>query len=137
MTTTYGTVKTATRGGAAALFALSLCACAHEKPKPVEENIYPADYRIQVADQMRRQVGPGNVRDAFIAEPVLKTSLPTPRFVACVRFSNMDGSGASKGNKLYAAYFYSGKITQVVDATVEQCDKADFLPFPELATTGG
>jgi hypothetical protein len=49
----------------------------------------------------------------------------------------MDGSGAHKGNKFYAAYFYTGKITQVVDATVEQCDKADFLPFPELATAGG
>ena len=137
MKTAYGAVKTATRRGAVVLLAFSLCACAHEKPKPVEENTYPADYRIQVADQVRRQVGPRNVRDAFIAEPVLKAFLPTPRFIACVRFNSMDGSGAYKGNRLYAAYFYNGKITQVVDATVEQCDKADFLPYPELATSGG
>jgi hypothetical protein len=41
-------------------------------------------------------------------------------------------SGAYRGDKLVAAYFYAGKINQVVDGTVEQCDKADFLPFPEL-----
>jgi hypothetical protein len=28
--------------------------------------------------------------------------------------------------------FYAGKITRIVDATIEQCDKAAFLPFPEL-----
>jgi hypothetical protein len=122
--------------GVAALLALSLCACAHETSKPTDANIFPSDYRVQVADQVRRQLTPRNVRDAFIAEPVLKTFLPTPRFIACVRFNSMDSNGAYKGNKLYAAYFYDGKITQVVDATVEQCDKADFLPFPELAAPG-
>jgi hypothetical protein len=129
----YGTVKAAIGRGAVTLLVLLVCACAErEKPKPIEENIDPAEYRTQVVNQVRRQVAPRNVRDAYIAEPVLKTSLPTPRYVACVRFNSADSSGVSKGNKLYAAYFYAGKITQVVEATVEQCDKAAFMPFPEL-----
>jgi hypothetical protein len=135
----YGTVKAAVRRGAvrhgaAALVALTACACAQgEKPKPVEENVAPADYRAQVADLMRRRLAGRNAKDASIAEPVLKTSLATPRYVACVRLSATEG-GTSKGSKFYfyAAYFFAGKITQVVDATVEQCDKATFLPFPEL-----
>jgi hypothetical protein len=128
----YGTGGALTRCGTATFAVLVVCACAeHEKPKAVEENAYPADYRTQVADLARRQFG-GNARDAYIAEPVLKTSLPTPRYVACMRFNAGDGGGSSKGNKLYAAYFYAGKITQIADATVEQCDKAAFLPFAEL-----
>ncbi len=125
------------RRGAVLLLALTMGACARDKPKPIDENTFPPDYRNQVADQVRRQLSPRNVREAYIAEPELKTFLPTPRFVACLRFNSTDSSGAAKGSKLYAAYFYAGKITQVVDATVEHCDKAAFLPFPELAMTGG
>jgi hypothetical protein len=132
----YAAVETWVRRGAVSLLALAICACAHDKSKPPEVNIFPSDYKVQVADQVRRQLAPRNVRDAYISEPELKTFLPTPRFVACVQFNSMD-SGAYKGGKLYAAYFYDGKITQVVNATVEQCDKASFLPFPELAMTGG
>jgi hypothetical protein len=129
----YRIVKAAVRRGAVALLAAAVCACANrEKPKPIEENVAPADFRVQVADQVRHQLAPRNVKDAYIAEPALKTSLPTPRYVACVRFNSADSSGAYKGNKFYAAYFYAGKITQVVESTVEQCDKAAFLPFPEL-----
>jgi hypothetical protein len=136
VTVAYVAVGTAVRRGAVALLALAMCACAREKPKPIEANTFPPDYRTQVADQVRHQLAPKNVRDAYIAEPELKTFLPTPRFIACVRFNSTDRSGTYKGNKLYAAYFYAGKITQVVDATVEQCDKAAFLPFPELVTPG-
>ena len=131
MAIAYGAVGAVARRGTAVFAVLAVCACAgHDKPKPVEENAYPADYRTQVADLARRQFG-GNARDAYIAEPVLKTSLPTQRYVACVRFNTADG-GTSKGYKLYAAYFYAGKITQIVTATVEECDKAAFLPFAEL-----
>jgi hypothetical protein len=128
----YGTFESAVKRGAVALLALAVCACAREKPKPIEENAAPVDYRAQVAEQVRRQLNPKNVRDAYIAEPVLKTSLPTPRFIACLRFNATDSSGAYRGSKDYAAYFYGGKITQIVNASVEQCDRADYLPFPEL-----
>jgi hypothetical protein len=128
----YRTVKAAVRCGAGVLLATAICACANrDKPKPIEENVAPADYRTQVADVMRSQVAGRNVKDAYISEPTLKTFLPTPRYVACVRLNAMEGA-TYKSSKLYAAYFYAGKITQVADATVEQCDKAAFLPFPEL-----
>jgi hypothetical protein len=128
-----GALEAAAIRGAVAVLVLAACACAkQEKPKPIDENAPPLDYRAQVADLLHRELGPSNVRDAFIAEPVLKTFLPTPRFVVCLKFNAANSSGAYTGSKLYAAYFYAGKITQVVDATVEQCDKAAFMPFPEL-----
>jgi hypothetical protein len=128
----YDTFEAAVKRGTVVLLALAVCACAHEKPKTIVENATPVDYRAQVAEQVRRQLNPKNVQDAYIAEPVLKTSLPTPRFVACLRFNATDSSGAYKGSKDYAAYFFAGKVTQIVNASVEQCDRADYLPFPEL-----
>jgi hypothetical protein len=128
----YRTLEAAVKRGAVALLALAVCACAREKPKPLEENAVPVDYKVQVAEQVRRQLNPKNVRDAYIAEPILKTSLPTPRIVACLRFNATNSGGAYKGSKDYAAYFYAGKITQIVNAGVEQCDRADYQPFPEL-----
>ena len=111
----------------AALLAITTCSCAHQRAKKPEENIYPADYKAQIVAQVRRQLGDvRDIRDAYVAEPVLKTSSTTvtPRYIACVRF---------KGSKLMAAYFYEGQITQVVvDASPELCDNAVFQPFPEL-----
>jgi hypothetical protein len=128
----YRTLKAAVRRGVVVLLAITVCACAkQDKPTPVEENLAPADYRTQVAAVISSQLAGRSVKDAYIAEPTLKTFLPTPRYVACVRLNATEG-GTYKGSKLYAAYFYAGKITQVADATIEQCDKAAFLPFPEL-----
>lgn len=127
-----GTFDAKVKRGTAALLALAVCACAREKPKPLEENSAPVDFKAQVVEQVRRQLNPKNVRDAYIAEPVLKTSLPTPRFVACLRYNATGPGGAYRGSKDYAAYFYAGKITQIVNASVEGCDRADYQPFPEL-----
>lgn len=119
-------VKAGMRCAAAALVTLATGSCVWDKPKPFEENVYPSDYKVQVAAQMRRQLTLRGVRDAYVAEPELKTFLPTPRFVVCVQFNSVGGSGAYRGDKLYAAYFYAGKITQVVEAGVEQCERPRF-----------
>jgi hypothetical protein len=129
--TTYNTVEAAVRRGTAALVVLAVCACAQEKPKKIEENIYPTDYKAQIADRVHAQLDPKDIRDAYVAEPALKTSLSTPRYVACVRFKAADSGGAFK-DKDMAAYFYAGRITQVVDASAELCGNAAFQPFREL-----
>jgi hypothetical protein len=128
---TDNTVGAAVRQGTAALVALAVCACAQEKPKPIEENIYPTDYKAQIADRVRAQLNTQNIRDAYIAEPALKTSLSTPRYIACLRVKAADSSGAYK-DKNMAAYFYAGRVTQVVDASAELCGNAAFQPFREL-----
>jgi len=117
----------------AAALAVTVCACTRDLVKKPEENIYPADYKAQIVAQMRLQLDdPRDIRDAYIAEPVLKISQVTPRYIACVRFNAKDRSGSYKGIKDMAAYFYEGKITQVVDASLELCGNAAFQPFPEL-----
>ena len=117
----------------AALLALAVCGCANNVPKLVEENIYPADYRTQIVDRLRLQLeSPSNIMDAYVAEPILKTPQGTPRYIACVRFNAKDRNGNYNGPRNMAAYFLSGKLTQIVDANAELCANAAFQPFPEL-----
>jgi len=129
---TCGTLEARLKRGTVVLVALALCTCTREKPKPFEENPAPVDYRAQIVDQVRRQLNPRNVSDAYVTEPALKTSLQTPRFISCLRFTSTDAGGAPRGSREYAAYFYAGKITQLVNATAEQCAGANYQPFPEL-----
>jgi hypothetical protein len=126
-------IEAVARCGMTALLVITLCACASEKPKPIEENIYPADYRTQIVDRLRLLLdNPNNILDAYVAEPVLKTPQGTPRYIACVRFNAKDRSGNYRGSKDMAAYFFAGKINQIVDASAELCGGAFFQPFPEL-----
>ena len=128
---TDNTLGATVRRGTAALVVLAVGACAQEKPKAIEENIFPTDYKAQTADRVRVQFNTQNIRDAFIAEPALKTSLSTPRYVVCVRVKATDSAGVTKDKDL-AAYFYAGRLTQVVDASAELCGSAAFQPFREL-----
>ena len=42
----------------------------------VDDNVFPSDYKEDIIYQLRQQLDdPYDVRDAFIAAPVLKTSL--------------------------------------------------------------
>jgi hypothetical protein len=117
----------------AALLSVTICACAGNAEKKPEENIYPADYKTQVVDLLRRQLDNSKgVRDAYIAEPVLKTPRTTPRYVACMRFNAADGSGQYAGAKEMAAFFFAGKITQIVDAGPELCGNSAYQRFIEL-----
>jgi hypothetical protein len=126
--------------GAAIAAALALCACSNfnwnfgaEKEKPVEENLYPKNYKAAILERLRAQVtDPKGIRNAFLAEPVLKPRDAITRYIACIRFDGKDDRGVYRGNKEYAAFFYGGEITQIVDATRDVCDKAAYQPFPEL-----
>jgi hypothetical protein len=124
--------------GAVAAAALALCACSNfnfggEKEKPVEENLYPKNYKAAILDRLRAQLtDPRGIRNAVLAEPVLKPRDAITRYIACIRFDAKDDRGVYRGNKEYAAFFYGGEITQIVDATRDLCDKAPYQPFPEL-----
>jgi hypothetical protein len=122
--------------GAAVAAALALAACSSfvpDKEKPVEENLYPKNYKTAILGRLRDQLpDPKGVRAAFLAEPVLKPRDAITRYIACIRFDAKDERGRYQGNKEYAAFFYGGELTQIVDAPRELCDKSAYQPFPEL-----
>jgi len=117
-----------------ALLAAALGGCAQNGPPKVEENVYPKDYRPEVVALLRRKIeDPYGIREAYIAEPVLK-SLPSGsmRYIACIRFNAKNKDEQYQGAKEFAAYFFEGQLTQVVDAGRELCGDAAYRPFPEL-----
>jgi hypothetical protein len=128
--------KTIRTIGAAAAAALALSACnsfVPEKEKPLVENAYPKNYKAAILDRLRSQLpDEKGIRGAFLAEPVLKPRDTVARYIACIRLDAKDDRGKYQGNKEYAAFFFDGELTQIVDATRDMCDKAAYQPFPEL-----
>jgi hypothetical protein len=122
--------------GAAFAAALALSACSSfipEKEKPIEENLYPKNYKAAILDRLRAQLpDEKGIRSAFLAEPVLKPRDAITRYIACIRFDAKDNRGQYRGNKEYAAFFFGGELTQIVEATRDVCDKSAYQPFPEL-----
>ena len=117
---------------AALLPLLALCACWGRDDKP-QENILPTNYRPDIIEMLHGTLeDPTNVRDAGISEPVLKPVAGSTRYVVCLRFNARDSSGQYTGMKNQAAVFFSGRITQIINATAEQCGGVAYQPFPEL-----
>jgi len=114
---------------ALATIALAVGACAKDPPKE-QSNIFPADYKAQILKRLRMHLeDPTNLRDAYLAEPVLRNYQATTRYIACLRY-NAKEQGQYAGGKEMAAFFYEGQITQIVPAG-ELCANAAYLPFPE------
>jgi hypothetical protein len=104
------------------------------KPDPaVETNVPPADYRTQITETIHRMLDdPTGIRDAFVTEPALKQAGAETRYISCLRYNAKTREGTYGGSKDRAAFFYSGRVTGIVDATRELCGNAPYQPFPEL-----
>ena len=104
-----------------------------ERERPiVDPNLFPADFKRKVRDTLRQNLTNWkDVRDAAIAEPVLKPMSGTTRYVVCVRYNEKLGN-AYLGVKESAAIFLSGEVTQFIDATRDLCGNAIFQRFPEM-----
>jgi len=114
---------------------LALAACTSDSKKDAEPepNIFPTNYKNEILDTLTRVLDdPTNVRDAFITEPVLRSTGKDQRYVVCVRANARDINRQYAGSKDRIAYFFGGHINQLVEATKEQCGNAPFKPFPEL-----
>ncbi len=116
----------------AAVMALALAACATEEKK-VDPNLFPANYKNEILLTMQRVVvDPTNIRGAFITDPILDPNGPIKRYYVCVRSDARGYNREYTGSKDRIAYFFGGQLSQLVDATPDQCGKAPYKPFPEL-----
>jgi hypothetical protein len=70
-----------------------------------------------------------NIRDAYISAPTLSQFGKVQRYSVCVRI--VDGKNLSTEKIMI---FFSGQMTQYVNATSEQCGNAQYQPFTELTT---
>ncbi len=94
----------------------------------VDLNIYPANYRTQIASMLSTVLAAREDFNALIAPPALKSvaNSPNQHYVVCVQFSRPDGP------KTKVVIYLGGNPTQYIDATPEQCAGAAYQPFTEL-----
>lgn len=120
------------------LFAIAaaavLAACAYDPNKEPEPNIFPKEYKAEILLTLQQTLeDPTNVKDAYISEPVLATGAKSERYTVCVRSNSRDQMHRNyTGIKDRIAFFYAGHLTQLIDATPEQCGKANYQRWPDL-----
>ena len=127
-------VKIAANACLFSVFAISLIGCSSSSKQPEENpNEFPANYKNEIMLTMTSMLDdPTNIRGAFISEPVLRRAGKEERYVICVRSDSRDVNRQYTGSKDRIGYFYAGHLTQLIDATKEQCGNAAYKPFPEL-----
>jgi hypothetical protein len=120
------------------LAALALAGCGgslfggpkHDQPPPaVDPNVYPANYRKEIAVMLSRLLTDrADFRGALIAQPELKpvAESSTPHYVVCVQLS------LHRQPRTKVAIFLGGDPTQFIDATPEQCAGVAYQSFTEL-----
>jgi hypothetical protein len=103
----------------------------HNQPAVVvDANIYPANYRVQIATMLRTLLTERSDYNALISPPTLKpvSDSPNPHYVVCLQFNN-----DPEGPKTKVVLYLGGEPQQYVDATPEECAGAAYQPFTELA----
>jgi len=122
------------------IVALALSACAGSLPKTDEAggegiNAYPTNYKADILAAMHAYLNdPTGIRDAGIAEPVLRTTgaYTHEHYTACVRFNPKKSAAAYEGVKEVAAVFIAGRFDQFVETPKGICSGTVYAPFPEL-----
>ncbi len=102
------------------------------REKPVEPNIFPADFKQQILATVPTVVEDSTgYRDAFYSDPLIDPKSTVTVYSSCVRFDPRVGN-QYLGTKEYILYYYGGHLSQFVPATPDQCRFATYKPFPEL-----
>ncbi len=99
--------------------------------------VLPENYKAEIIAFMRTYLNdPTNVRDAFIAEPVMKPVGGRSQYAVCVRYNAKNAEGRYAGSRDGLAVFERGRFDRMVDqfpkGTPHPCADADYKHFPEL-----
>ena len=94
---------------------------------------FPDNYRSDLLAYMRVYLkDPVGVRDAAVAEPVLREVGGRPFYVACLRFTPRESDGSYKGLRERAVVYVNGRLDRVIERSSELCPGAVYASFPEL-----
>jgi hypothetical protein len=94
---------------------------------------FPANYRAELLAFMRTYLNnPVGVRDAAMAEPVMRDVNGKMRYVSCLRYSARESDGSYHEPRERAVLFVSGRLDRMIEKGGELCAGAAMTPFPEL-----
>ncbi|MGX4771058.1 hypothetical protein ACWAUC_14805 [Bradyrhizobium guangdongense] len=97
-------------------------------PQPFPDN-FRGDTLALMHTYLNNPVG---VRDAGMADPVLREVGGRQFYVSCLRYTPRESDGSYKTMRERAVVFVNGRGDRVVDRASELCAGAVYAPFPEL-----
>jgi len=113
---------------------LTLAACS-SNDKAENPNVPPTNYKTEIIGTLRELFvsnDTASVSNAFISDPAIRPADKEPRYTACVRYTAHGISPGAIGNAVRVAYFYGGRLNQLLPAKEGECDNVAYKPFPEL-----
>ena len=131
--------RLAKRAGAV-LLPLMLAACfASDGGRPsvgdaaVSGQPLPDNYRADAVAIMRSYLNnPVRVREASMAEPVLREVGGRPFYVGCLHYTPRETDGSYRAMRERAVVYVNGRPDRVIERTAELCAGAVYAAFPEL-----
>jgi hypothetical protein len=94
---------------------------------------FPDNFRSDALALMRAYLNnPVGVRDAGMAEPVLREIGGRPFYVGCLHFAPREADGDYRGMRERAIVYVNGRADRVIEPSAELCTGAVYAPFPEL-----
>lgn len=94
---------------------------------------FPDNFRSDTLALMRSYLNnPVGVRDAGMADPVLREVGGRQFYVSCLHFTPRETDGSYKGVRERAVVFVNGRADRVIDRANELCAGAVYAPFPQL-----
>jgi len=101
------------------------------KPDPPQSS--PANYRSEILAFMRTYLNnPVGVRDAQMADPVMRDVNGKSRYVSCLRYSARESDGSYREPGVRAIVFLTGRLDRLIERPGELCEGVAMKPFPEL-----
>lgn len=94
---------------------------------------FPDNFRSDTLALMRAYLNnPVGVRDASMAEPVLRELGGRQFYLSCLHFTPRETDGSYTTMRERAVVYVNGRADRVLDRTNELCAGAVYVPFPEL-----
>ena len=104
-------------------------------PPPLEPGLFPADYKTEIINFLRSSLTT-RVRDAYIAQPVLRPMGRVQQYVTCVRYRAVGEKNQPGDSETKLAIFLGGRLMQFIPGDPQMCGGLAYQRFPELESLG-
>jgi hypothetical protein len=102
----------------------------------LDPSLFPANYKAEMINYLRSTLTT-RVRDAYIAQPVLKPMDKVPQYITCIRYSPLDVNNQPTGStETKLAIFLGGSLMQYLPGDPQVCAGLTYQRFPELEALG-
>ncbi len=101
--------------------------------KPDTAQSFPSNYRAELLAFMKTYLNnPVGVRDAAMAEPVMRDVNGKMRYVSCLRYSARESDGSYREPRERAVLFVNGRLDRMIEKGAELCAGAALVPFQDM-----